>query len=105
MNIQGGIKSILCILAILMLAAACTPPPATQNPPPSQTSIAAPSATFTPISTSGPAPVVHRIGVRMGASGMEFYDRQTGERFIPRGGNYHRRVDRISPSQGTIQID
>jgi hypothetical protein len=36
---------------------------------------------------------------------MEFYDKETGERFVPRGANYHRWVSKPSPGQGNIWVD
>jgi Cellulase (glycosyl hydrolase family 5) len=89
----------------MIAGTACNLPFGSENSPGGETPFASPPATFTPIATNGPTPTEHRIGVRRGPSGMEFYDKQTGERFVPRGANYHRWVDRNSPSQGTIQID
>jgi hypothetical protein len=36
---------------------------------------------------------------------MEFYDRLSGERFVPRGANYHGWVIRPSPTEGTLYVD
>jgi len=47
----------------------------------------------------------HRIGIRVVDGVSEFFDRLSGEKFIPRGANYHRWVARSSPGQGTIPID
>lgn len=64
---------------------------------------ALPSPTLTPVPaaspTSTPLPgyIPHRIGVRQVDGAGEFYDRQTGEKFVPRGYNYVR----LSPINGT----
>lgn len=50
-----------------------------------------------PTSTFSPGYIPHRIGVRVVDGIGEFYDRQTGEKFIPRGYNYVR----LSPIYGT----
>lgn len=49
----------------------------------------APTSTSPTTTTVPPAPE-HRIGVRVGESGGEFYDRTTGETWIPRGFNHWR---------------
>lgn len=64
-------------------------PPATWMPIP-------PTATSTVIPSPTPAPVEHRIGVRVMAGQGEFYDRLTGEKFIPRGNNYIRLAQQTS---------
>lgn len=40
-----------------------------------------------------PAPAEHVIGVRVANGAGEFYDRRSGERFVPRGNNFERRAD------------
>lgn len=100
MNAQKRFRLCIRSLALLNLMAvvtACNLPFGSENPPNRQTAIAPPSAPSTPAE--------HRIGVRKGPTGMEFYDKQTGDQFIPRGANYHRWVGRNSPGNGTIQID
>ncbi|HEX5823214.1 MAG TPA: hypothetical protein VFY18_02035, partial [Candidatus Limnocylindrales bacterium] len=50
-------------------------------------------ASAAPVSTSPPslAPIgPHRIGIRTADGRREFFDRTTGERFVPRGANYLR---------------
>ncbi len=49
--------------------------------------------------------IEHRIGIREGPSSVEFYDRLTGERFVPRGANYHRWVIKPSHTHGDIAVD
>ena len=62
------------------LAAAQPSPAATLTSPPESTLPGAPAAVTSE----------HRIGVRVVDGAGEFYDRQTGERFVPRGYNYIR---------------
>ncbi len=95
-------------LMLVVVSAACSSPAATKATPPEPTlspipPTAAPSAAPTP--TVKPVAVEHRIGVRQGSSGMEFYDRETGERFVPRGADYVHWVSRPSPGQGDIWVD
>ena len=44
-----------------------------------------------------PPPPEHRIAIRLTAGAGEFYDRQTGAAYIPRGNNYLRRSDQELP--------
>ena len=53
-------------------------------------------ASLTPSPTSQPESVTHRIGVRVEDGEGEFYDRLTGETFVPRGFNYVR----VAPMPG-----
>jgi hypothetical protein len=46
---------------------------------------------------SAPTPPEHRILVRLADGAGEFYDRQTGARFVPRGSNYLRRAPQELP--------
>ncbi len=55
------------------------------------------TATTPPISTALQGYIPHRIGIRETDGEAEFYDRLTGEKFIPRGYNYVR----LSPINGT----
>ncbi len=77
------------LVLLLSLVAGCSPPApqpavATITPQP-------PTATAPPTATETPAPLPeHRIGVREVNGLGEFYDRQTGEKFVPRGNNYIR---------------
>lgn len=88
MAIRGVRKS----LVISVFVAACQastptllPTSATSGSPPPSGSI--PSAAAV---TSSPATIPpHRIGVRTVGGSPEFFDRVTGERFVPRGANYH----------------
>jgi hypothetical protein len=95
------IQRILIGLVLLGSIQACSWPavqPAPTSTLPVSTSVA-PTPTVTPIA------VEHRIGVRPGPTGMEFYDRVTGELFVPRGANYHRWVAKPSPGRGNIWVD
>jgi hypothetical protein len=63
-----------------------TPPPTTATQPPAATATVVPVATVTP-----PALLPeHRIAIRTVDGVGEFYDRVSGEKFIPRGNNYIR---------------
>ena len=87
-------------LAILLLPAlaACapagsTPEAVTAAPTSALTSPSIPEVTVTPIPTTEPPPLEHRIQVRVIAGDGEFYDTLTGEKFVPRGNNYIRIED------------
>jgi len=83
----------IALIALALAALACslpfggaptggttpTQPPPTDGPPASDATTA-PDEPW--------APPEHRIQIRMGAQGAEFYDTQTGQPFIPRGANY-----------------
>jgi len=70
------------VLAMALIAAACSTP----SPSPSGTPDAsAPTGSASPSAIA--EPVEHRIGVRVVDGAGEFYDRLTGERFVPRGAN------------------
>ena len=60
----------------------------------SSTAIASLTGTSTPQTNTlavTPTPqFTHRIGIRLVEGEAEFYDRQTGEKFVPRGYNYVR---------------
>jgi hypothetical protein len=64
--------------ATLPLPTSTQPPPATEGPSPSET----PEPT--------PIPPEHRIAIRTVDGVGEFYDRNSGEKFVPRGNNYIR---------------
>lgn len=64
---------------------AATQPPTVQPAESPTQGIATPIFTDTP-----PIEFTHPIGVRLVGGTAEFYDRQTGEKFIPRGFNYVR---------------
>ena len=81
-------------LLVTVLVAACqaTAPslqPASQSGP---LASAAPSASIVAATerSSAAPPAEHRIGIRTVDGREEFFDRQTGERFVPRGANYLR---------------
>jgi hypothetical protein len=82
MEAHMSLKNAAVIISLLTLAAvlaACTPGGAA--PPTPDQSTSAPSAQPQP---------EHRIAVRLVDGVGEFYDRLTGERFVPRGSNYIR---------------
>ncbi|MFN2143724.1 MAG: cellulase family glycosylhydrolase [Anaerolineales bacterium] len=91
-----------CILGLL-LAAGCGASPQSPELPLAEITPAVPTITATatltkPAPTEVPAvtleptppPPEHRIGIRVVDGVGEFYDRLTGEKFIPRGNNYIR---------------
>jgi hypothetical protein len=100
------------LVSLALFADACTPEPVPSQPvvvtvqPETQiptdlptdtvtsTSIASPTRTNTPktsIIAITPAPqFTHLIGIRLVEGEADFYDRQTGEIFVPRGYNYVR---------------
>ncbi len=86
-------KHLFCIvfLGAILLAAGCSPATGhepTLTPPAQQTA-----------ATSIPD---HRIGIRVVDGVGEFYDRQTGEKFIPRGNNYIRLAYQVTPDGSRI---
>jgi len=66
-----------------------TPAPADTPAPPTATPTSIPP-TPTPIPTATTPPPEHRLGVRVVDGLGQFYDKATGERFVPRGMNYAR---------------
>lgn len=83
-------KHRIALILLLALMTGCSAEPAivpTTSPAPTLTpSPIPPMATFTPTLI----PPQHRIGIRVVDGAGEFYDRMTGEKFIPRGNNYVR---------------
>ena len=94
-----NVRHIIVSLAILATTQGCNLPDTIE------VSISEPTPTVAPTMTNAPALIEHRIGIRSESSGMEFYDRNTGKRFVPRGSNYHRWVVQPSPSEGTLYVD
>lgn len=88
-------KSLYVLLALLLLVGCratgdVVPTPVTTTASPtSPTAVPSPSSTSAPPTATVPPPE-HRIGVRVVDGVGEFYDRVTGERFVPRGANYIR---------------
>ena len=93
--------AVACAMAAAVACSLMGPAPTPAAPSPLTSS---PTAARPPASAAPAAPE-HRIGARPGASGMEFYDRVTAERFVPRGVNYNRWVFRDSPTAGRILVD
>lgn len=82
---------LLVVILVVILVVGCAPAPspsisvpATASPTAVAPALATPPGE--PSSTPGP-PVEHRIGVRPGPDGGEFFDRTTNDRFVPRGIN------------------
>jgi len=80
----------LAVLIVLLAALACNlPGVAPAALPLSGSSTPRPAATGAAVATR-PAMPEHRIGVRSVNGLQEFYDRQTGAKFVPRGANLWR---------------
>jgi hypothetical protein len=98
-----GVRLRLITLILLIAALGCSVPPALTPTPTflpvtpaslrltqtadTKTPEAQPTA-YTPRATGLPAPVNHRIAIRQLYGLGEFYDRQNGQTFTPRGVNY-----------------
>jgi hypothetical protein len=85
------VRAIGPLVLLLLVNASCqTPPQPPAAPPTARTDPTAipPTATTETPTQPHPEQAVHRIGVRQVDGLGEFYDIQTGEKFIPRGANY-----------------
>ena len=80
------------------LASTATATPSQAPPLPSET--AAPTGTAVPTQP----PFSHRIGVRLVNGAGEFYDKVSGQKFVPRGNNYIRLARQRTTSGETIQF-
>ncbi len=109
MQVNNHIYFMSCIFIVLTLLTGCSLPaqtpgvtavfspiPPSHTPQPSSTPTRVPTqpptATVTSsptvTSTATPQPLVHRIAIRIVDGVGEFYDRNTGVKFVPRGNNY-----------------
>lgn len=79
-------SSLIFILAFLSACTFGKATPTPTAPPTAYSPTEPPTATLEPTSV----PPEHRIGVRLVDGQGEFFDRETGEKFIPRGSNYIR---------------
>ena len=80
-------KNLILFLAVILAAAMACNLPSTE---PTETLLTATQPADTPPEAVPPTEtpeIVHRIGVRVVNGGGEFYDRQTGLQFHPRGYN------------------
>lgn len=95
-----------CLLFGIVFLAGCASPsaPSSASPEPTTNVQLQPSASVALSPTPPAGSTEHRIATRPGDSGMEFYDRLTGKRFVVRGANYHRWVTRFAAA-GKIQAD
>jgi hypothetical protein len=79
-------------LLVTVLVAACqasTPSLQPESPSSPVGSVAPPTSTVASAKPPSPTPPAeHRIGIRTVDGRGEFFDRQTGKRFVPRGPNY-----------------
>ncbi len=99
----------LVLLSSLFLVGCAAMPSLTSEPratPVASSSVAVSPPTATPrpsaiplpsTATLTPAPPQHRIGVRVVDGNGEFFDRNTGNKFVPRGSNYIRLGRTASP--------
>lgn len=90
---MGSQRRTARVAALLtLILAGCrpsAPTPAPSPQPPASSAALGASPTPAPVSRPLPdAPPQHRIGIRQVNGAAEFFDRQTGERFVPRGVNY-----------------
>lgn len=84
-------RRIACSLIIAFLAACNVPLESPRVSTPTKNVLPAATATLqAPVMTNTPAPTEHHIGIRVMNEAGEFYDRQTGQKFVPRGMNYIR---------------
>jgi hypothetical protein len=119
MHTKNLLRVIIECMMIVSFVQGCNAPGTTTIPTPAPVTISPspqPSATvtstFTPIPTDTvtptattehtPIPAEHRIGVRVVEGTGEFYDRLTGEKFVPRGNNYIRLARQQEISGGMI---
>jgi len=98
---------LLLVLGMVVLMPACGIPPAAIITPgplaPTQTTAPTPGSTNTsPSREETPALPEHRIGVRVVDGAGEFYDRGTGEAFVPRGNNYIHIAPQTTIGGGTL---
>lgn len=85
MNRQCPRTRLSCLFILPMVVLSLDGCSANQTPTTSATQ--RPENTALPTSTPMPAPE-HRIGIRIVDGAGEFFDRHSGERFVPRGNNY-----------------
>jgi hypothetical protein len=103
MNIWGFLAAVLVGVGL-----ACNLTGRTELPTPSVTtpSIGATPGTASATATTGPGSSAgHRIGVRQGPAGPEFFDRVTEGRFVPRGANLWRWAYLERPAEDPALID
>lgn len=81
--------SLRLVILVSFVLASCNLPPTQISPTPSTSTTSVPQPPATQSATHTPQPQAeHRIGVRQVNGVGEFYDKQTGETFVPRGANY-----------------
>jgi hypothetical protein len=89
-------QATLSFLVLLFALSSCAQPST-----PAPTAKPTGAATQTAVRPTQPPPE-HRIGIRVVDGIGEFYDRQTGEKFIPRGNNYIRLEYQTTPQSDRI---
>jgi len=90
----------LALATALAVTAACGPASFTQPVGVEPRIATAPAAT----PSESPAPGEHRIGVRLVDGVGEFYDRKTGDRFVPRGANYIRLATQLEGGRSIFYV-
>ena len=91
MNQRNVSHTIVGFVLLLSFASGCGAPTATPAPPSTDTPLpptATPAPPTPPPTPTPPPQAEHRIGVHQVDSRGAFYDRETGEPFVPRGVNY-----------------
>src|SRR5262245_19371848 len=77
-----NLKTVICWLGVMLLVSCSAPVvPSVATPQSSQA-----SASQQPVTS---IPTEHRVAIRIINGQAEFYDRQTGQRLILRGPNFH----------------
>jgi hypothetical protein len=83
-------------LGAAFLLAACQASTATPTPG-ATPSLPTAAPTASPVPTATPGPAEHHIGTRVRDGVGEFFDRTTGDKFVPRGMNYVRLATQLKP--------
>lgn len=94
----GATRRSLLFTIGFVAAAACGP--TTLSPQVGLESAIVPAPSASP--SQAPRPSEHRIGIRLVDGVGEFYDRKTGERFVPRGANYIRLATQLDGGHSTF---
>lgn len=99
---SGKIRGWIAIAVALLIPVIACSAPAQDQPSPTDPPEPLQTATLAPPSPTA-QPVEHRIGVRVAEGEGQFYDRVTGELFVPRGANLIRLADLPMIQGGTVR--